>query len=198
MSIKPHALIIGGTGMLAPVCYELAKRGYMLSVLARGREGLISLKERFGANSLSFNPIHVDYRDSTRMRALIETAVVTYGPVELCVSWIHSTAPAATCIVAESVDTGPDICRYYDLRPSWTGAPDAAPWPREMEIAPMEFVDYCGITLGFVIEEAGSRWLRNEDIATGVLAAIDSGEREWTIGTVTPWEARPPRSSDRR
>ncbi len=196
MTLKPHALVVGGTGMLSEVCFQLARQGYAVSVLARGREGLISLKERFGANSLSFNPIHVDYRDGKRMRALIEAAVITCGPVELCVSWIHSTAPEATRIVAEAIDTGPGVCRFYDLRPSRTGAPDAPPWPREMEIAPMEFVEYYGVTLGFIVETSGSRWLRNDDIARGVLEAVASGRTFSVIGTVTPWEARPPRSSD--
>jgi hypothetical protein len=36
-----HALVVGGTGMLAGVCRTLAERGYDVSVVARGRGGLL-------------------------------------------------------------------------------------------------------------------------------------------------------------
>ena len=37
MQSKKHALVIGGTGMLANVCIGLARRGYIVSVIGRTR-----------------------------------------------------------------------------------------------------------------------------------------------------------------
>ena len=37
MQSKKHALVIGGTGMLADVCIALAREGYIVSIIGRTR-----------------------------------------------------------------------------------------------------------------------------------------------------------------
>ena len=51
------------------------------------------------------------------------------------------------------------------------------------------------IILGFHVDEDGSRWLHNAEIAAGVLLAIDQPKDITIIGTVTPWFARPSSAS---
>lgn len=38
---------------------------------------------------------------------------------------------------------------------------------------------------------AGSRWLTNAEISSGVLAAVDRPARVTVLGTVEPWQLRP-------
>ncbi len=186
-----HALVIGGTGMLSDLCLHLGRQYRIVSVVARGSEGLQSLKTRAGANNIKPNPIHVDYRDNTRLRALLDSAVHMYGPVSLCVSWIHSSAPQATRIVAETINTGPDICRYYDLLSSTAADPSKDPTRRNGKFTKLDFVSYHSIVLGFIVEDDNSRWLTHDEITEGIVRAIDCNARETVIGTVTPWERRP-------
>ncbi len=58
----PHALIVGGTGMLAEVSLYFARHGFTVSVIARNPSGLkklIELKSEHGF----INPVKVDYSD---------------------------------------------------------------------------------------------------------------------------------------
>jgi len=43
-------------------------------------------------------------------------------------------------------------------------------------------VEYAQVLLGAVREESGSRWLTDEEISTGVLAAVDAGEPVAVVG----------------
>ena len=52
-------------------------------------------------------------------------------------------------------------------------------------------IAYQAVVLGFVVENGGSRWLTNDEISSGVFAAIQSGAPLSIIGTVKPWTARP-------
>jgi hypothetical protein len=182
--------------MLADVCVYLGRQNYYVSVVARGIDGLHQLRIRFGANGLRMNPIHVDYRDSNRFRALLEAAVYTYGYPDICISWIKSTAPLATSIAAEIANTGPGRCHYFDLRPSWTAAPDARPSQRPELFGKLKFVSYHEVVLGFILESHESRWLTNDDIASGVIEAVQRREKKFIVGTVFPWDKRPRRAGE--
>jgi hypothetical protein len=47
------------------------------------------------------------------------------------------------------------------------------------------------VVLGFVVENGKSRWLGGDEISSGVLAAIQSGEPLKVVGTLEPWGAKP-------
>ncbi len=48
------------------------------------------------------------------------------------------------------------------------------------------------VVLGFQLTLQGRRWLKTHEIAAKVLNTVRSGKRLTVVGTVSPWERRPP------
>jgi NAD(P)-dependent dehydrogenase (short-subunit alcohol dehydrogenase family) len=172
--------------MLRGASLELAMRGWIVSVVGRRHARLASLAAdaaRLGAAG-RIVPVPVDYRDSGELAGRLRAAKAAEGPVELAVCWIHSTAPGAHGLVAEMVASERAPCRYFEILGA-SAAPDRA-------IEEVPGILYRRIRLGFIIEPGGSRWLTNDEIASGTIEAIDRDEREHPVGLVHPWSARPP------
>ncbi len=189
----PHALVVGGTGMLRDVSVELARRGYTTSVIARTEA---PLEELVRATNGRVHPIAVDYRETDRMIALLDQAVARHGPIVLVVAWIHSNAPDAPLAIARSVATagssvtGPAV-DFFHVRGSAGDDPSKERDPDRDRLAGQAGLAYHEVILGFVIEARRSRWLRNAEISAGVIEAIDAGMPTFTVGTTRPWSARP-------
>lgn len=79
-----HALVIGGTGMLAGVSIFLAKEGYSVSVIGRTPAKFDRLKSESPPGSIF--PIQVDYH-SEALFTEIEKAIAEQGSFDLIVSW---------------------------------------------------------------------------------------------------------------
>jgi hypothetical protein len=47
------------------------------------------------------------------------------------------------------------------------------------------------VLLGFAVESGKRRWLTNEEISGGTIAAMISKAPDTTIGVTRPWDARP-------
>lgn len=174
-----HALVIGGTGMLKNVTTWLHNQGYKTSVIGRTKEKLAAFH---GEN---YTPIQVDYHDTESLVREIEDTISRNGPIELVVSWIHSTAPNALPSICKSVEQTSQKSwelyhvlgsRYFYDRPSFT---------------PPLSCHYHSIFLGFQMEHGESRWLTHDEISNGVIRAIKEKKQENVVGTVTPWEKRP-------
>jgi hypothetical protein len=157
--VTRHALVVGGTGMLAGLVAALAERGEHVTVVARTRRALPP-----GAVHLA-----VDYRSSEDLRRGLADAARERGPIELAVCWIHTDAPDAPRIVAESLAPGGRLVQVFGTRV----------WP----LSPVpDGVEYAQVLLGSVRDGGRSRWLTNAEISTGVLAAVDSGEALAVVG----------------
>lgn len=183
-----HALVVGGTGMLAEATLRLATAHRQVSVLARGKARLEALARRSG----SIRQIACDYRDDRELSLAISDAIRLAGPVELAVCWIHEIAPRALGIVAREI-AGRDrpACRLFHVVGSAHADPTAraAAYPDPSVEAPG--ITYRQIVLGFVLEGAGSRWLSDREISAGVSRAIESDLEFSVVGVVRPWGRRP-------
>lgn len=154
-----HALVVGGTGMLAGLVAALAERGDDLTVVARNRRPLPA-----GAVQLS-----LDYRSTDELRHGLAEAIRERGPIELAVCWIHTDAPDGPGVVAESVASGGRLVQIFGNRV----------WP----LSPVpDGVEYAQVLLGGVREGSGSRWLTDDEISTGVLAAVGAGDPVAVVG----------------
>jgi hypothetical protein len=157
--VSRHTLVVGGTGMLAGLVAALSERGDDLTVVARSPRPLPR-----GAVLLS-----VDYRSTEDLRRGLAGATGERGPIELAVCWIHTDAPDAPRVVAESVAPGGRLVQVFGTRV----------WP----LSPVpDGVEYAQVLLGAVREGSGSRWLTDEEIATGVLAAVDAADPVSVVG----------------
>ncbi len=173
-----HALIVGGSGMLAGLCRALAEHGTRVSVLARN-------EKRIRAIAPSVEAVVCDYNDGTALAEVLGMI----EPPDLIVAWIHGRAPHARRALAECVAAEG---RFVQVLGSAHGDPSHPERLVEMEQAVEGLpIDYSAVVLGFVIEGGKSRWLTNDEISAGVLAALESAAPLSIVGTVEPWSAKP-------
>jgi len=164
--------------MLAGLCHTLCSHADRVSVMARNERRIRSIAP-------TVEPVVCDYNNGT---ALAE-ALMQLAPPDLLVAWIHGRAPAARRALAESVAAEG---RFVQVLGSAHGDPSHPERLAEMARAADGFpIDYSAVVLGFVVEDGRSRWLNNDEISSGVFAAIESGAPLSIVGTVEPWSARP-------
>jgi molybdopterin-guanine dinucleotide biosynthesis protein A len=153
-----HAVVVGGTGMLARATRALTERGHTVTSVARRSADL-------GPGVTS---VRLDYRDGVALQQALARATTSRGPIELAVCWIHTNAPDAPRIVADALAPGARLVQVFGTRI----------WP--LADVPLH-VAYRQVLLGSV----RSRWLAHGEISAGVLEAVDAdrplhvvGERE--------------------
>lgn len=173
-----HALIVGGSGMLAGLCRSLCEQSDRVSVLARN-------EKRIRAIAKTIAPIACDYNDGV---ALSEELALL-DPPDLVVAWIHGRAPQARRALAECVRAEG---RFVAVLGSAHGDPAHPERLAEMAQAAADLpIDYQAVVLGFVVDNGKSRWLNNVEISQGVMLAIESAMPLRIVGTVEPWSAKP-------
>lgn len=150
-----HALVVGGTGMLASLATFLARRGHLVTVIARHS---IPLGEGVAV-------VQADYRDTDALREALVRATESRGPIEIAVGWIHTDAPNAPRILADALATGARFVQVFGTRV----------WP--LEAVPLHFA-YRQVLLGSI----EGRWLTHEEISAGVLEAIDADKPIFIVG----------------
>ncbi|TLS35727.1 short-chain dehydrogenase [Pseudalkalibacillus caeni] len=180
--MKKHALVVGGTGMLASVAGWLKEQGYHVSVVARTEASLQRLEETYGRQHLV--TIQVDYHNSEALCARIKDAIKEHGPISKVVCWIHSSAPEALQNVAEEVGAYGEEWDLFHVNGS-------AGYMNRDKIKVPSNCKYHQVLLGFVLEDGRSRWLTNKEIADGVIEAFCTEKDSFIVGTLEPWEKRP-------
>jgi len=193
-SVAPHALVVGGTGMLAAVSVRLLRDGWNTSVVARRADGVAELAAEATGTTRAGGALHciaVDYRHTDAFVRTIEDAVARSGPISLAVVWIHSVAPTAPAALAAALTQDGARCRYVHVLGSAAADPAAADDGRRAAFERVEGLTYEEVVLGFVREDECSRWLTNTEIAAGVNRAIDAGVARTIVGSVEPWSDRP-------
>jgi len=150
-----HALVVGGTGMLAGLTRALAERGHAVTSVARRAVQLGS-----GVVSLP-----LDYGDDEHLAGGLCEAIASRGPLELAVCWVHTDAPAVPAAVADALAPGARLVQVFGTR-IWLLAD-----------VPLH-VAYRQVLLGSV----GDRWLTHEEISDGVLEAVDADRPLWVVG----------------
>lgn len=173
-----HALVIGGTGMLAGVCVDLACEGYSVSVI--GRTQLKFKRLQSGSPPNSIFPLITDCDGDAVFRE-IEKAIKERGPFNLIVSWTQNYSTLERIC---EMNIGDKPFRLFHIKGS----------RRYFEDEPIRIPSQCiyrKVFLGFVVEDVGSRWLTHEEIVNGVIKQITIDEAEGIIGQIHPYEARP-------
>ncbi len=178
---RPHALVIGGTGMLRGVVIALAREG-PVSVVARTRHDI----EVLARDAETVVPVSVDYRRTRDLEAALAAAAAARGPFSTAVAWIHADAPDAALAAARTV-RGP----FFHVLSSAAADPSRPEPGRRARFEAVPGITYHEVILGFVREGGRSRWLHNSEIARGVLDAVAAAAPRAVVGTVEPWSERP-------
>lgn len=187
----PHALVIGGTGMLRGVSFRLARRGLSVSVVARSHARLSALVRDPLACGL-VHAVPADYTDQQRFAASLRAAAMARGPFDLAVCWVHHVAAHAVPLVAGLItrDHGPPAhlvqivgCEAHHLSRDVAASEDAVR---------ASGVRTTRVILGWMRDATASRWLTDEEICTGTMRGVDGNERDVVVGVTSPWTDRPP------
>lgn len=181
-----HALVVGGTGMLAGVTRYLASLSDRVTLVARR-------PERVSGERIA--PLAVDYNDLMALRAGLQAAGSAGGPFDLAVVWLSDADPG----VLEAILAAGAPRRLLVVRGSRAADPERdrgvlgerLSGHRYLPLLAEPSCEYGEVILGWVAEEGPSRWLTHEEIASGVIGAIEVGRPETVVGVVRPWSARP-------
>lgn len=178
-----EALVIGASGMLTEVSRWLARQGYQVTVLGRDPVKLSRVRDG-STHPESIHLLPQDYHQTDCLRQAMEELVEKRGPMDVVVAWIHSTAPHALPVIVEELSR-PEK-RWQLLHVCGSGA-----WRNPPKEPTSEACVYRRVVLGFRCTDEHSRWLTNDEIAAGVIDALQTTERQRIVGQVEPWDKRP-------
>ncbi len=168
-----HALVVGGSGMLAGLCVTLAAGGRQVTVVGRDRGKL----DRVAGRDPRIHALSVDYEDVPAFAAALAEVAAERGPVMLAVCWIRSWAPESLLAAADSV--APSGRLFHVLGSQRSDASDSV----IAELQSREELHYRQVQLGGIDDGGGRRWLTNEEIAGGVAAAVAADQKSFLVGT---------------
>lgn len=176
-----HALVIGGTGMLAKATLWLSRNGYHVAVIGRSEQKIQPLLDQ---NPGQLTPVFVDYTNTKEFAAELVHLQHQYGPFQLIVAWIHASGdeviPCLTGLIPASTP-----CKLVHI----IGSSSNLNHVSNLDIPSQ--ISYHQVQLGFKTEKGMSRWLTHEEISTGVINALRGNKSYQVIGTISPWEERP-------
>ena len=133
-----------------------------------------------------------NYNDPDALIATLNRARDGEGRSAWPSAWFHP-GPAAH---ADDAHRGRGRAgRFFHVLGSAAADPD---YPGRLAQAAATAKDaaYCAyrqVLLGFLLEDAGARWLTNAEISAGVLKAIDDDAPFTALGVTEPWALRPSR-----
>ena len=171
--------------MLAPVVTSIAEGGSTVSVFARNAEDFCRGKSDYRAYD-------TDWTDEDVFLSSVTEALAI--PADLALAWCHTKWDGIPLKVAQAMSAvSTSEFELYLVLGSAFSNPEKSTLKKELRTR-FEQIKNCKlrvIYLGFQIEKTGSRWLTNEEISAGVLAAMQRQLRETTIGVAQPWSAKP-------
>lgn len=177
-----HALIVGGTGMLAAAADRLAQDGWRVSHIARHAMAFAESRE----GQAGFD---ADYHDEAAFRAALAAALEWGGPPGLGIAWFRTLKLPTPRLMAEAMGAPGASARLFQVVGSRTAHPNHPDrLPRAAAVA--EGLPNCllrQVVLGFRLEPAGARANTNAEISAGVLEAIAADRPLTIVGQVDPW-----------
>lgn len=188
-SVYSHIIIIGGTGMLASASATLARRCRTLTSVARTRRSLQALDARIASPDCTHHMLALDWSARDAFIDALARHVRHVGAPALVLAWLHDDELGLRLdkILASTTSR----CAFFLVRGSAVADPadHTESFVHEHDIPAS--IDYRQIILGFHRGAAGSRWLHDSEISTGVIAAIDDPKPRTMVGSVAPWSAHP-------
>ncbi|RAZ81403.1 short-chain dehydrogenase [Planococcus halotolerans] len=177
-----HALVIGGTGMLAQASVWLSQNGYCVSVIGRNPEKMQQLIEK---NPEGIIPVPVDYKDTEKLAEQLSHIQQKNGPIHLVLAWVHSDGPDVIPCLIDSLPRNSEwkLIHVNGSSSNLEEIKARVPVPAN--------VHYHQIQLGFKLENDTSRWLTHDEISAGVIEAMREEKSQYVVGTLSPWESRP-------
>lgn len=162
--------------MLAPAVRRLAEAHRVLIVARR--------PERLGQVP-GVVPVVGDWSDPAALAAGVDA--VANEPIRLAFVWVHSPYRAAM-FTALSTVLSEDAVVVHLLGSAQQDPLRRRPSPPEGYGPPRR---YRSVVLGFTGQPGRTRWLTDEEISAGALAAAETDAPVQMVGRVSPWADRP-------
>lgn len=180
-----HALVIGGSGMLAGACLRLAEQNFKVSVIGRNPHKM----KRLCDQHRNIVPVLTDNTDHDDFALKLSDIMHIYGPARLVIAWIHHHDKAVLRQTAKAIRKTGGKDFVWDLFHVLGSSAHLEEIKRFVSM-PAE-CHYHQVQLGFVMEQGHSRWLTHEEISRGVIDAIQKKRKCSVIGRLEPWNMRP-------
>ena len=113
--MRPHTLIVGGTGRLYPVAMYFAREGHAVSVIARGVSRLTELIHDTLSADGAVNIMPLDYRDSDALKDKLQEAIAVLGPITLALVRVPLSEINVLETIAGVLGQQPTVCRFFDV-----------------------------------------------------------------------------------
>lgn len=179
-----NALVIGGTGMLSDVCTWLVDQNYHVSVIGRDSEKMNRLIEKTDKEKIT--SLLVDYKKIDQLDGILKQTIIENAPFTLVVAWVHTGGEKGLAKIMETVGETSETWELYHVLGSRVKLAEVK---RDLYIPRSCY--YFQVQLGFKLEESRGRWLKNHEIAQGVIEAIQRKAPTTLVGVLEPAEMRP-------
>lgn len=154
-------MILGGTGMLAGCTATLVAEGWHVVVPSRRYSPIRA--DRPGGSGAQALWVETDWSDPRLLAKRAGRALG--GPADLLVAWVHEQyRPAVLTAVAPLLRAGAPVVEVLG-----SGAADPVSGCPEPELADHPAQQ---VVLGLIREGEATRWLNDEEVRDGVLAAV--------------------------
>lgn len=157
--------------MLAGTVLWLAEVGYHVSIIGRDAENMSRLTEQSPGRLFA---VLVDYRDDLRLKEALRRSMAIHGDFDLVVAWIHSDAADALPCVLSVLRGGTDVFHVLGSRSNSSDVRNGLTIPED--------VRYHQVQLGYQVEKGERRWLTHEEIAGGVVEAVQEKKPLYSVG----------------
>ncbi|MFD2176145.1 hypothetical protein [Veronia pacifica] len=181
-----NILVIGGTGMLSDASYELAQQSDVFTSVARTKESLNRFNQRLVNVNTEHHTLSLNWDDKESFISTLRQHINVIGVPDMVVTWLHRSAFIGE-LSRLFVQTEREVIIYQVLGSSVTNPGKA----NDIADTVADGINYHQIVLGFTVESGQSRWLRNEEISAGVIAAIKRNQQTYIVGQLEPWSLRP-------
>jgi len=186
--VRPHALVIGGTGMLLHASMAIANSSEVFTAVAKSSESLGSLAQALGqSRGAARHYLRLNWDQPTEFLSALSSHVERVGQPSLVLAWLHDMELGPP--VAHAVSGKGSRCEFFQVLGSDAASPRSGAAVLREEVGPRN--SYHQVVLGFIREGGVSRWLSDDEISAGVLEAIALRQPIYTVGTIKPWEERP-------
>lgn len=156
--------------MLSGLTKKLSQEFDIVGVLARYNNRLAVLQNY----SVAIIAIQADYTDLEDLKSKLDEFTGTYSIPEIIVSWVHSTSPDATVLIAQYCDND-----FYEVTGESGKESDHISRTRQ-DIINKFGINYHRVILGHI----GDRWLNNQEISDGVYKATHAKIPEFIVGNI--------------
>lgn len=157
--------------MLAGTVLWLAEVGYHVSIIGRDAENMSRLTEQSPGR---LSAVLVDYRDDLCLKEALRRSMAIHGDFDLVVAWIHSDAADALPCVLSVLRGGTDVFHVLGSRSNSSDVRNGLTIPED--------VRYHQVQLGYQVEKGERRWLTHEEIAGGVVEAVQEKKPLYSVG----------------